>query len=85
MTLLDRVREHFAGNTQMREIDRATGTVTRVHYEVFLVLRDTGKRMTEAGFTGFELDLALLRADGFRSSLPFGSRTIEKVSEWQGR
>jgi hypothetical protein len=58
------------------EIDRSTGTVTRVHYEVadwlgdcivtsdpvYLVLRDTGKHMTEAGFTGFTLDEALVTA-----------------------
>ncbi|MFC3896046.1 hypothetical protein ACFOWZ_31610 [Lentzea rhizosphaerae] len=59
------------------EIDRTTGTVTRVHYEVadwlgdcvvtshpvYLVLRDTGRRLTEAGFTGFALDEALVTAD----------------------
>lgn len=58
------------------EIDRSTNTVTRVHYEVadwlgnpivttspvYLVLRETGKRMTEAGFTGFTLDEALVTA-----------------------
>ncbi|MFD4671034.1 hypothetical protein ACFWNN_14960 [Lentzea sp. NPDC058450] len=58
------------------EIDRANDVVTRVHYEVadwfgdcvvkghmvYLVLRETGKRLTEAGFTGFSLDEALVTA-----------------------
>jgi hypothetical protein len=58
------------------EIDRATNVVTRVHYEVadwlgdcivttdpvYLVLRETGSRMSEAGFTGFTLDEALVTA-----------------------
>ncbi len=58
------------------EIDRSTNTVIRVHYEVadwlgdcivtthpvYLVLRETGKRMTEAGFSGFILDEAIVTA-----------------------
>ncbi|MET9229391.1 hypothetical protein [Lentzea sp. NPDC003310] len=58
------------------EIDHANDVVTRVHYEVadwlgdcivttspvYLVLRETGRRMTEAGFTGFSLDDALVTA-----------------------